>query len=174
MVKTLDPSKHKAAATKTPARSKSTRAARAKARGGWVEYWVHGPAGKRANTDRSPSTMIEALKAGLPFSELEDLRSALGLPMDKLSPLLGLSKATLHRRKIAGKLDAAESGRVARFARLLGQAAAVMESLETGRRWLAMPQAGLGGATPLEYAETEIGAREVENLLGRIEYGVYS
>jgi uncharacterized protein (DUF2384 family) len=27
---------------------------------------------------------------------------------------------------------------------------------------------------PLDYAETEIGAREVEDLLGRIEYGVYS
>jgi len=26
----------------------------------------------------------------------------------------------------------------------------------------------------LDYAETEIGAREVDNLLGRIDYGVYS
>ena len=30
------------------------------------------------------------------------------------------------------------------------------------------------GAVPLDYAETEIGAREVDNLLGRIEYSVYS
>ena len=49
-----------------------------------------------------------------------------------------------------------------------------MESIENGRRWLASPQVGLGGAIPLEFAETEVGAREVENLLGRIEYGVYS
>ena len=89
-------------------------------------------------------------------------------------PLLGISKATLHRRKHTGRLDAAESDRVVRFARLLGQAASVMESLENGRRWLTSPQVGLGGAIPLEYAETEVGAREVENLLGRIEYGVYS
>ena len=45
---------------------------------------------------------------------------------------------------------------------------------EAARRWLSSPQVGLGGALPLEYAETEVGAREVENLLGRIEYGVYS
>jgi putative toxin-antitoxin system antitoxin component (TIGR02293 family) len=94
--------------------------------------------------------------------------------MDKLAPMLGISKATLHRRKNAGRLDAAESDRVVRFARLLGRAAAVMESLENGRHWLASPQVGLGGAIPLEYAETEVGAREVEDLLGRIEYGVYS
>ena len=88
--------------------------------------------------------------------------------------MLGISKATLHRRKNSGRLDAAESDRVVRFARLLGRAAAVMETLDDGRRWLTSPQVGLGGAIPLEYAETEVGAREVENLLGRIEYGVYS
>ena len=88
--------------------------------------------------------------------------------------LLVVRHGTLHRRKNAGRLDAAESDRVVRFARLLGKAAVVMESLENGRRWLVSPQIGLGGAIPLEYAETEIGAREVEDLLGRIEYGVYS
>lgn len=88
--------------------------------------------------------------------------------------MLGISKATLHRRKLAGRLGAAESDRVVRFARLLGRAATVMESLENGRRWLMSPQVGLGGSVPLEYAETEVGAREVEDLLGRIEYGVYS
>jgi uncharacterized protein (DUF2384 family) len=39
---------------------------------------------------------------------------------------------------------------------------------------LTHKQPGLGGAVPLDFAKTEIGAREVENLLGRIEYGVYS
>lgn len=94
--------------------------------------------------------------------------------MEKLVPLLGISKATLHRRKATGRLDPAESDRLVRFARLLGQAAFVMESVENGRRWLLSPQMGLGGAVPLEFAETEVGAREVENLLGRIEHGVYS
>ncbi len=32
----------------------------------------------------------------------------------------------------------------------------------------------LSGAVPLDYASTEVGAREIENLLGRIEYSVYS
>ncbi len=141
---------------------------------GVVQYWIHGPAGKAASQDFTPSNVIRTLKAGLPVKELDDLRSNLDLPMDKLVPLLGLSKATLHRRKATGKLDVAESDRVLRFARLLGQAASVMESVENGRKWLMAPQVGLGGAVPLEYAETEVGAREVESLLGRIEYGVYS
>ena len=141
---------------------------------GVVHYWIYGPSGDATAQDFTPSKLIETLKTGLPVEELDDLRSHLDLPMDKLAPMLGLSKATFHRRKATGKLDVAESDRVLRFARLLGQAATVMESVENGRKWLMSPQIGLGGAVPLEYAETEVGAREVENLLGRIEYGVYS
>jgi putative toxin-antitoxin system antitoxin component (TIGR02293 family) len=141
---------------------------------GIVQYWVHGSVSEDAAMELSPAVLIGKLKAGLPVQELDDLRRGLDLPMDKLAPKLGISKATLHRRKTAGRLDAAESDRVVRFARLLGKAVMVMESVENGRRWLSSPQVGLGGATPLEYAETEVGAREVEDLLGRIEHGVYS
>jgi len=61
-----------------------------------------------------------------------------------------------------------------RFWRLVRQAADLFGDIERARAWLKHPQYGLGGAIPLDYARTEIGAREVENLLGRIDYGVYS
>lgn len=145
-----------------------------KAGGGVVAYWVHGTSGTMGSEEFTPSRLIRALKVGLPVHELDELRGDLDLPMEKLVPMLGISKATLHRRKAAGRLDVAESDRVVRFARLLGKAVSVLESIEDARRWLRSPQVGLGGSIPLEYAETEVGAREVENLLGRIEYGVYS
>jgi putative toxin-antitoxin system antitoxin component (TIGR02293 family) len=145
-----------------------------KAGSGVVSYCVHGPTSQIVASDFTPSKLVEVLRAGLPVQELNDLQASLEVPMEKLVPMLGISKATLHRRKAAGKLDAAESDRVVRFARLLGKAVEVMESEENARHWLTSPQVGLGGAVPLEYAETEVGAREVEDLLGRIEYGVYS
>jgi putative toxin-antitoxin system antitoxin component (TIGR02293 family) len=120
------------------------------------------------------ASVIRRLEAGLPVRELDDLQSGLDLPMEKVGSLLGISKATLHRRKAAGRLDTSESDRVVRFARLLGKAVAVLESAGHARQWLSSPQFGLGGVIPLEYARTEVGAREVENLLGRIEHGVYS
>lgn len=135
---------------------------------------MHVPNGKSAFQLLSPAHLISLLKAGLPVQELNALRAHLDMPLDKLVPMLGISKATLHRRKSSGRLDVAESDRVVRYARLLGRAAVVMESLENGRRWLTSPQVGLGGETPLSFAQTEVGAREVEDLLGRIEYGVYS
>jgi putative toxin-antitoxin system antitoxin component (TIGR02293 family) len=42
---------------------------------------------------------------------------------------------------------------------------------ETARRWLRRPNRALGGRTPLESLDTELGARLVENVLGRIAYG---
>jgi putative toxin-antitoxin system antitoxin component (TIGR02293 family) len=141
---------------------------------GVVSFYVHGPTGAVTAADFAPSKLIEALRVGLPVQEVEVLRASLKVPMEKLVPKLGLSKATLHRRKAAGRLGQAESDRVVRFARLMGKTVEVLESEENARQWLAAPQLGLGGAVPLEYAETEVGAREVEDLLGRIEQGVYS
>lgn len=155
----------------------SPKAAPGKARkraAGVVSYCVHGPTGKIAASDFTSSQVIEIIRVGLPVQELADLRASLGLPMEKLAPMLGISKATLHRRKAEGKLGPSESDRVVRFARLMGKAVEVLESREKARQWLASPQFGLGGAVPLDYAGTEVGAREVEDLLGRIEYGVYS
>ncbi len=79
-----------------------------------------------------------------------------------------------ERRKAAGRLSPDESDKVVRFSRLLRHATAVFGDAERARAWLKHPQVGLGGAVPLDYASTETGAREVENLLGRIEYSVYT
>jgi putative toxin-antitoxin system antitoxin component (TIGR02293 family) len=145
-----------------------------KAAGGVVSYCVHGPTYRVAELAFTPSKLVEALRLGLPVQELMDLQASLKVPMEKLVPRLGISKATLHRRKATGRLDPAESDRVVRFARLMGKAVEVLESDDNARQWLTSPQFGLGGAVPLDYADTEVGAREVEDLLGRIEYGVYS
>ena len=141
---------------------------------GVVSYYVHHLTVKTTASAFAPSKLMEALRVGLPVQELMVLQASLKVPMEKLVPKLGISKATLHRRKATGRLDPAESDRVLRFARLMGKAVKVLESDDHARQWLTSPQFGLGGAVPLDYADTEVGAREVEDLLGRIEHGVYS
>jgi putative toxin-antitoxin system antitoxin component (TIGR02293 family) len=121
-----------------------------------------------------PTHLIRRIQKGLPFAELEALRKDLDLPLDQLAGKLSISRATLHRRKSAGRLSSDESDKVMRFSRLVEQATNLFGDLERGRAWLKFPQYGLGGVVPLDYARTEAGAREVENLLGRIKYGVYS
>jgi putative toxin-antitoxin system antitoxin component (TIGR02293 family) len=117
---------------------------------------------------------VSAVRAGLPWKELDDLRDALDLPMEKVAAKVGMSRATLHRRQKAGVLSPDESDKALRLARILGHAVAVFGDEPRARLWMKAPQLALGGETPLDYAGTEVGAREVDHLIGRIDYGVYS
>ena len=123
---------------------------------------------------KHPTELIRKIQKGLRFTELETLQNSIDLPFEQLAAKLSISRSTLQRRKAAGRLSPDESDKVIRFSRLLEHAARVFGDIEKGRAWLKYPQYGLGGAVPLDYARTEIGAREVDNLLGRIDYGVYS
>lgn len=116
------------------------------------------------------------VKAGLPVTELDALRELLGVTVENLAGKIGISIATLSRRRQRGqRLDAGHSDRVLRFARLFRLAAELHDGDEdAARAWLRKPARALDGETPLEHAETEAGAREVEQLLGRLEHGVYT
>ena len=116
--------------------------------------------------------LIAALKAGLPTDRVEMLRDTLQVTAGRLADLLSLPSSTLARRRRAGRLDKDESERAYRLAHLLDRATTVFGSVERGRAWLKRPQYALGGAPPLAFADTEPGAREVEDLLGRIEHGI--
>ena len=123
---------------------------------------------------KHPHELIRRIQKGLRFSELQALQGKIDMPLEQLAGKLSISRSTLQRRKTAGRLSSDESGKVMRFSQLLEHATKVFGNVDRARGWLKHPQRGLGGAIPLDYAETEIGAREVDRLLGRIDYGVYS
>jgi putative toxin-antitoxin system antitoxin component (TIGR02293 family) len=123
---------------------------------------------------KHPTDLIRKIQNGLRFSELETLQNSIDMPFEQLAAKLAISRSTLQRRKAAGRLSPDESDKVMRLSRLLEHATNVFGDIERARAWLKFPQRGLGGAIPLDYAETEVGAREVDNLLGRIEYSVYT
>ncbi len=121
-----------------------------------------------------PAEAIARISKGLPFSELEHLRHDIDEPLESLARQLSISRSTLQRRKAERRLSPQESDRVMRFWRILQHATKVFGGVERARQWLKFPQFGLGGAVPPEFAKTEVGAREVDDLLGRIDYSVYS
>jgi putative toxin-antitoxin system antitoxin component (TIGR02293 family) len=119
-----------------------------------------------------PRKKLNSTPSGLDFREFEALRRQLDLSLEELSIRLGLTRATIEKRKATGRLTPDESGKVVCFARLLGHAVHLFGGLEEARRWLKEPQRGLHGAVPLDYAKTDLGAREVENLLTQLDYGI--
>ena len=117
--------------------------------------------------------MIVILKQGLPADAFDKLRDRLKVSDNLLSNIVQISKRTLNRRRQDGRLKTDESERVLRVARVYDKALEVFESEEAVEGWLKKPARGLGYKLPLEYSDTDLGAHEVVNLLGRIEYGVF-
>lgn len=116
------------------------------------------------------------VKAGLPVAEFDALRGLLGLTVDDLAARVGISIATLSRRRQGRQpLDPSHGDRVWRLARLFRQATELYDGDEAAARtWLTKPARAFDGATPLDHAATEAGAREVETLIGRLEHSVYT
>ncbi len=118
---------------------------------------------------------VQRIVAGLPAQAAWAFKGALGLNNDQLGALLGLSRRSINRLTPAKAILSAVAGdRLYRSARLLALAVEVFEDQDAATAWLKSPQRALGNAVPLDIATTDIGAREVESLLGRIEHGVYS
>jgi putative toxin-antitoxin system antitoxin component (TIGR02293 family) len=127
-----------------------------------------------SSTRRSGFETIEEIREGLPVSKFFELEETLGVGTAQLAGVVGIPVRTLQRRKEEGRLTKEESDRVDRVFTLVDQAAKVFESVTSARDWLTRPQLGLAGFVPLDLADTGAGIREVENLLGRIDYGVYA
>ena len=88
--------------------------------------------------------------------------------------MLGISVRTLARRRRMLILTPNESDRLYRLARVVVRAGDVFDHRANGLAWLRSPNAALGGLTPMSMLDTDIGTEIVKDLLGRIEYGVFS
>lgn len=139
-----------------------------------VTYRMREPSPDSVLREPEAAYIVERVRDGLPFSEFTAMREMLGLTEDRLGQLIGIPKATLHRRKKAMHLDRSESDRLVRYGRLFQRATAALGGEAAARSWLTAPAIAFHDETPLDYADTEIGAREVEALLGRLEHGVFS
>lgn len=120
------------------------------------------------------NVLIQNIKKGLPISAFEKIQRELEVSADALASTVNIASRTLARRKKEGRFQPDESERVLRIASLFDRALQVLHNQNRVRLWFKSPQKALGGKTPLEYADTEPGAREVEDLLGRLEHGVFS
>lgn len=76
-----------------------------------------------------------------------------------------------HRKVKRERLSVEESDRVVRLTRIQALAEDVFGHVEKANRWLREGLGILGGKAPLELAQTEAGARVVEQLLAKIDWG---
>ncbi len=124
---------------------------------------------------KSLTDLAELVREGLPASSVLVLAQKLDLGNAALSRKLGIPQRTMTRRLSQhSRLSAAESDRTVRLARVYATAVEMIGNQEKAVEWLRTPNRALAGERPLDQLDTDLGAREVEDVLGRIAYGVYS
>ena len=124
----------------------------------------------------SPLAFSDIINEGLPSASVFFLQNLLQLSDEEFSSTLGVSSKWLSRYRKTPKahLTVDVSDKLYRVARIYKLAEEVLEGKESAINWLHRPQTGLNERVPLELIRTEAGNKEVEELLYRIEYGIYS
>jgi len=114
----------------------------------------------------------DAVQRGLPKATLRNVARRVFADAAGQRSLMRqiVPEATYKRRR--ERLSAAESERTERLARVVATAEDVWQDREQTRRFLTTPHPELGGKTPLEAALTELGARQAEEVMARIVYGL--
>lgn len=116
---------------------------------------------------------VNEVRSGLPYTELELLQAVVALSAAEMAKVLAIPERTLARRKNDGKLTAEESDRLDRVLRVVNLGLRVFEDDVKLRGWLHAPNRGLGGVVPLELLDTDRGVRAVEDVLLRLEHGIF-
>ena len=128
-----------------------------------------------AKTSTSTIKRIREIERGLSYRHVDKLIKELDETDFSIAQLVQIAPRTLARRKKEGTLRPDESERVDRITRIFHLATDLYEGDKAEAvKWLKEPNRALADRTPLDFARTEIGAREVENLIGRLEHGVFS
>jgi putative toxin-antitoxin system antitoxin component (TIGR02293 family) len=120
-------------------------------------------------------TLLKAVERGFVYKTFERFQRNICLPLEQVTALVDIPRRTLTRRKREGRFLPDESDRLLRASRLFGRTLELFEGdREAATEWLTTGQIGLGGALPIDLARTDVGAREVETFIGRLEHGVFS
>lgn len=120
-----------------------------------------------------PMAMVNLVREGVPWGLYEATVAELGLTDQAAASVLHIPVRTLARRK-GRRLEPQEGERLLRLIRLVARATDVLGDSRKAARWLQAPNRALAGATPISLLDTDIGTQAADDVLGRIEYGVFS
>jgi putative toxin-antitoxin system antitoxin component (TIGR02293 family) len=119
--------------------------------------------------------LADKVESGFSFAAFTRLQKAIEITANQLAELISITSRTLTRRKNKGRLRPDESERLLRVSRIFDLSLDLFEDdKKAAHSWLFSSNEALRGKTPLELSKTEVGAREVENLIHRLEHGVFT
>ena len=122
----------------------------------------------------TPIEKMGIVREGISKTDLEHLKNTAELDYDQLAWALSVTRATLINKKGAEKFSSSLSERIVSLADIYSYGYEVFEDDNKFNDWILRPNKALGGLMPYDMLDNQFGREEVRNLIGRIDYGVYS
>jgi putative toxin-antitoxin system antitoxin component (TIGR02293 family) len=117
---------------------------------------------------------MHIVRDGVTKKDLELLKSKADLDYTMLAKALSVTRATLINKKRGERFGAGLSEKIVGMADLYSYGFEVFEDKERFNQWMSKPNKALGGQFPYDLIDNQFGREEVKNLIGRIDYGIYS
>jgi len=118
-------------------------------------------------------SVLKAVERGFPWKAFERFVDNIGLPAEQVAAMLGIPKRTLARRKVEKRFQPDESDRLLRAARVFAKTLRLFDGdRQAATEWLTTLEIALNAA-PVDLVQTDVGAREVERVIGALEHGVF-
>ena len=117
---------------------------------------------------------IGLIREGISKRDFEGFKQKAGLDYDQLAAILSVARATLINKKGTEKFNQTLSEKIVSLADIYSYGYEVFEYTERFNQWVFRPNQALGGIPPYDLLDSQYGREEVKDLIGRIDYGVYS
>jgi putative toxin-antitoxin system antitoxin component (TIGR02293 family) len=139
-----------------------------------IARWLGGKA--RVKQDiRTNFDIIRASESGITKASVDELSRSIGVSKkDMAEEILNVSIKTLERKQPSDKLDKKISSHALEVARVMQHAFEIFEDEEKAKQWLNRANRALNGIAPVHLLDTMTGINMVNDVLTRIEEGVYS
>ncbi len=119
--------------------------------------------------------LIQAAAAGVSVEAVRHLQRHMRLTNREMSEMLAISESTLARREQARQpLSRDESEKAIQLSALAAHGLRVFENEPDFHRWLHTENPALGSIKPQALLSSALGREQVRELLGRIEWGIFS
>jgi putative toxin-antitoxin system antitoxin component (TIGR02293 family) len=118
----------------------------------------------------SEADLARLVDRGIRLAVLGHIEKA-GFSKQEIENLIIPARTLRHRRTKREPLSLEESDRLVRLARIQALAEDVFGDVDKANRWLREKLGVLDGKSPLEVARTETGARLIEQVLAKIDWG---
>jgi putative toxin-antitoxin system antitoxin component (TIGR02293 family) len=141
----------------------------------WMEFApILGDASDKPESQMTSLEKMEMVDRGLTKNHLTQLKKITKLDYDDLARALSVTRATLINKKGDDKFAPVVTEKIVGLADLYSYGYKVFEDPERFNQWMFRPNRALGGLPPYDLIHNQFGREEIKNLIGRIEYGVYS